>query len=96
MNWKIDEISIKKFYETIHNKETYSCIGHKDLAKILHLEYNRSSVKARDGDYLLVAQLSNGRLPEGATTLPDDVNLKFYCVTVTKTNNNTDITIKEE
>ena len=35
---------------------------------------------------LLVAQVTGGRLPKGATKLPDDVTIKYYCVQIIEAN----------
>ena len=61
----------------------YSCVGHKDLANILGVEYNRETISLKRGDCLLVAQLWGGRLPEGATSLPEDMVLRFFIVQIT-------------
>lgn len=68
-----------------------SAIGHKDLAQILGVECNRINVKMQEGDTLYVAQLQGGRLPEGATTLPEGFTLKWY-----KVNYITKVTITKE
>lgn len=61
-----------------------SCIGHQDTANILSnllgipVPMNRVSIKLdSDDDILIVAQVVGGRLPEGATTLPEGVRLEF-------------------
>lgn len=59
-----------------------SIIGHQDLANILGVETNRVSVTLKQGDILYVAQLIGGRLPEGATTLPDGFKLKYLKVEI--------------
>ena len=41
---------------------------------------NRISVNLGNNDVLLVAQLSGGRLPEGATTIPDGMSIQFWVV----------------
>lgn len=76
----IHEISEKKFHD--RSRLAYSCVGHKDLAAILDVEYNRESIKCKPSDTFLVAQLWGGRLPEGATELPEDVLLRYYYVEV--------------
>ena len=48
-----------------------SAIGHADTAAILGVPMNRVNVKLGKGDTAYVAQLVGGRLPEGATTLPN-------------------------
>jgi hypothetical protein len=60
----------------------HSVVGHKDIAKILDVKYNRESILLDRDDVLLVAQITGGRLPEGTTELPEDVELKFYCIRI--------------
>lgn len=50
--------------------EWTSCVGHADTAAVLGVPFARLSVTLAPGDTLFVAQLTGGRLPEGATTLP--------------------------
>lgn len=65
--------------------DAHSVIGHKDLAGVLGLEYNRESITLNPGDVFLIAYLyGKGRLPEGATSMPDDVELRFACLQIIK------------
>ncbi len=64
-----------------------SAIGHADTARVIGgllkagwLSANRINVTIQPGDLLIVAQVTGGRLPEGATELPDGVSLQFYFV----------------
>lgn len=65
-----------------------SVVGHKDLAEILSnmfgitVPVNRVSNKLHTGDKMLVAQFMGGRLPEGATTLPEGASIQFILVEV--------------
>ncbi len=65
-----------------------SIIGHKDTAAVVstilgrEVSCNRESVMLTDNDVLYVAQVVGGRLPEGATTIPDGMEIKFYRITV--------------
>ena len=65
-----------------------SIIGHKDTAAVVStilgrdVLCNRASVMLDDEDTLYVAQVVGGRLPEGATTIPDGMEIKFYRITV--------------
>lgn len=59
-----------------------SAIGHADTAAVLGVQANRVNVHLSKGDTAYVAQLMGGRLPEGATTLPDGFKFKFVKVTV--------------
>ena len=68
--------------------EAVSIIGHADTAAVVStilgrdVPCNRASVMLDDEDVLYVAQVVGGRLPEGATTIPDGMELKFYRITV--------------
>lgn len=62
--------------------DNVSVVGHPDTARVLGVEFNRVSVKLAKGDVLYVAQVVGGRLPEGATTLPDGFQLTFLKVTL--------------
>lgn len=65
-----------------------SCIGHSDTAVVLssilgrEVKVNRVSIHLEEGDVLYVAQLQGGRLPEGATTLPEGFAFTFIKVEV--------------
>lgn len=65
-----------------------SVVGHEDTANVLtallgvEVAFNRESVRLEAGDELYVAQVTGGRLPEGATVLPAGMNLKFLKVSL--------------
>ena len=59
-----------------------SAIGHQDTANVLGVPMNRVNVHLPKGSVAYVAQLQGGRLPEGATTLPDGFKFKFIKVTI--------------
>lgn len=65
-----------------------SAIGHPDTAAVVSdlvgqaVESRRISIKLADDDMLVVAQLVGGRLPEGATRLPDGFEIKFFGVQI--------------
>ena len=69
--------------------DVVSAIGHADTAAVVsniigrEIPMNRVSVSLEPGDVLYVAQLQGGRLPEGATTLPEGFSLRFLMVKVT-------------
>lgn len=73
---KVEEV------ETISGLDLTSAIGHADTARVLGFEPCRLNVKLGKGDSIIVAQLVGGRLPEGATTLPEGFTFKFLKVTV--------------
>lgn len=57
-----------------------SAVGHQDTANVLGVPMNRINIHLEKGDTLYVAQLMGGRLPEGATTLPEGFHFKFIKV----------------
>lgn len=72
----------------IVSSDFVSCVGHPDTANVLSVilgkdvQANRISVSLEKGDVLYVAQLVGGRLPEGATTLPEGFAFKFLKVEI--------------
>lgn len=82
-------VTIEEIASSDIPEDVVSCIGHPDtaacVASILEREVpcNRVNVSLSEGDVLYVAQLMGGRLPEGATTLPEGFTLKFLRVKVT-------------
>ena len=65
-----------------------SCVGHADTAAVMSSQLGfdvlcqRTNVALAEEDQLLVGQFSGGRLPEGATTLPEGTKLSWILVTV--------------
>lgn len=59
-----------------------SCVGHVDTAAVLGVPMNRINVTLEKGDTVLVGQLVGGRLPEGATTLPEGFQITWIKVTL--------------
>lgn len=72
--------------------DAVSCIGHADTASVLsdmlgrNVTCNRQAITLKQGDTLFVAQVMGGRLPEGATTLPDGMQIKFLKIRVLYSN----------
>ena len=71
-----------------NNNNIVSAIGHVDTANVIsdilgvEIPTNRINIHLKKGDSVYVAQIMGGRLPEGATTLPENFNLKFIKVTL--------------
>lgn len=69
-------------------EDAISCIGHADTAAVVSgilgrsIPVNRTNIKLDKDDILYVAQLTGGRLPEGAKTLPDGFRLTFIKVSL--------------
>ena len=62
-----------------------SAVGHADTAAILGVQMRRVNVTLRPGESAIIAQITRGRLPEGAKTLPEGVAFKFFRVAVETT-----------
>ena len=81
-------ISVNAAKELVTECETISAIGHVDTARVvsdmlgIDIEANRINLQLEASDMILVAQITGGRLPEGATTLPKGFEMKFVCVEV--------------
>nr|DAN12664.1 MAG TPA: DNA binding protein [Caudoviricetes sp.] len=81
INIKMTALSKEELKNEI--KGAKSCIGHQDLAEVLSNEldctvaYNRTSIALGVDDVYYWAYLNGGRLPIGATRLPQNVDLKY-------------------
>lgn len=68
--------------------DAVSIIGHTDTAAVVSsmlgwtVPANRVSVTLGPGDVLYIAQLTGGRLPAGATVLPEGFTIQFIRVTI--------------
>lgn len=90
-NLKITPVTLPKqwLYEAQwrHGKPT-SAIGHTDTAVVfsaalgIHVPVNRQTIVLDENSELLVGQLMGGRLPEGCTTLPENCQIIWVCVTI--------------
>lgn len=64
--------------------EWESCIKDKDMMTVLskvldaYDQRNRESISMTEDDILIVAELQGGRLPEGATALPEGCQFVFH------------------
>ena len=76
----------------VSEKKHHCIIGHSDTAMVVGIQLgvfvmpNRESVKLHPGDAVLVAQVVGGRLPEGATELPEGTRIEYILVKVMGTN----------
>lgn len=68
--------------------EVDSFIGHKETADIvskmlgMEIPFQRRFAKLVPGEAAIIAQVRGGRLPEGATTLPEGMEIVFILVMV--------------
>lgn len=80
---KIDaQIISESIFKQEMDDNVKSIVGHEDTANVLGVPMNRENITLDDDDVLLVAQLNGGRLPEGATTLPDGFSFTYYIVRI--------------
>ncbi len=76
-------VSIRPIEPTEVPSDAISCIGHADTANVVSdllgrpVACHRASIALEEDDVLYVAQIMGGRLPEGATTLPEGFSLQF-------------------
>ena len=65
-----------------------SAVGHADTAAVVgtilgvEVAMNRINVSLNGDTELYIAQVVGGRLPEGCTTLPEGVSIKFVRATI--------------
>lgn len=82
----VDFVPVTK--EEVAQSGFQSVIGHQDTANVLtsllgvEVPMNRVSVRITPEDTLYVAQVTGGRLPEGATTLPEGMSFAFIKATI--------------
>jgi hypothetical protein len=75
-----EEISREQF--EAEKKGAISVVGHQNTAEALGVAFNRTTLKLKGGDVLLVAQLLGGRLPEGTTPIKEFMKFKFLKVVI--------------
>jgi len=65
-----------------------SAIGHADTANVvasllgIPVQVNRVNIELVPGDWLVLAQYSGPRLPEGTTTLPAGAEIRWYLISI--------------
>ena len=86
VNVQINEVSSADVIEI--RDQLISAIGHADTAAVLSsllgfpVPTARVNVSLKSGDEIVVAQYVGGRLPEGATVLPEGASFRFLVVQV--------------
>ena len=85
---KVSSLDADQAVELFMARKGQSCIGHPDTAAVVSdmlgitIPCARVNVTLRKGDILIVAQLTGGRLPEGATKLPEGFKIKWKVVSI--------------
>jgi hypothetical protein len=81
--------------QLVKERKHHCVIGHSDTAMVVGIQLgvfvmpNRESIKLHPGDAVLVAQVVGGRLPEGATELPEGIRIEYILVKIMGTNTST-------
>ena len=84
----VQALSADEVATEINGDPWISAVGHPDTAAIItsmlaiEVPQNRINVTLHKGDRLYVAQVTGGRLPEGATGLPPGVRIEWRRVLI--------------
>ncbi len=84
---KFEEVTVAEVTKALSDGFT-SAIGHADTAAVvgsllgMEVAMNRINVSLTAETELYVAQVVGGRLPEGCTTLPEGVTIRFIRATI--------------
>ena len=84
------EISVRKVNPSLIEANQYCwAMGHADTSAVVAHQLgipdpgpNRVNIILNEGDEPVVAQLMGGRLPEGASSLPEGFTLEFLSVKI--------------
>ena len=82
-------VSLEEARDILATYGVESAVGHSDTANLLTgllgipvYAERRTVTIPEDGAYMMVAQYSGPRLPEGATTLPEGATITWWMVRV--------------
>lgn len=84
----VKQITVEEAREIFRKEGLESCVGHAEAAERLSVllgmkvTMNRKSTVLVSGQSVIVAQVTGGRLPEGAVTVPSECTIKFLLVIV--------------
>ncbi len=84
---RFEEVTVAEVVKALEGGFT-SAIGHADTAAVVgnilgvEVAMNRINVSLTPDTELFIAQVVGGRLPEGCTTLPEGVTIKFVRATI--------------
>ena len=83
-----DMLSIESITSADIPADCESAVGHPDTARVLsailgrEIPCQRINVVLNENTALYVAQYSGGRLPEGATELPEGATFNYFRITI--------------
>lgn len=87
-SFTVKQLTVEKAIEIFRKEGLESSVGHAEAAERLSailgmkVEMNRKSTLLTSGQSIIVAQVTGGRLQEGAVTVPPEYAIKFMLVTV--------------
>ena len=80
-----DILEVREFLKRHPDDEIISGIGHRDMAEIISKQIGMEIPVERrtisldvSNDMVIVAQYTGPRLPEGATTLPEGAEIRYW------------------
>lgn len=73
---KIDRIPFSKFQEILNTCNYTTCIGNKNIANVLNLDFNRSKIVLGKDTRLLVTKLIGGEVPSDKKSIESE--FEFY------------------
>lgn len=86
MNVSFTQISLATAKRIVEKDDTRSAVGHADIAAIMssllgiYIPASRSTIEFSGINPMLVGQYRGPRLPEGATSLPENANVEWWLV----------------
>ena len=84
---KFEEVTVAEVSKALKDGFV-SAVGHADTAAVVgtilgvEVAMNRINVSLNGDTELYIAQVVGGRLPEGCTTLPEGIAIKFVRATI--------------
>jgi hypothetical protein len=85
------QVTVDEARSLLQETEINQAVGHEQTVTMANaqigadlLQFNRVSVRLEDGDDLVLCQYVGPRLPEGATTLPEGAEIRWYHATYTR------------
>jgi hypothetical protein len=79
---QVVELLQEAFVPAIGHANTAELVGDILFPNTSAFLFNRTTVAAKSGDQLIVAQYRGPRLPEGQVFLPNGASIQFYLVEV--------------
>ena len=85
-DFRVTKMDRSKAIERLQETEHKSVLGHRDIANVvsedlyMDIQFNRETIKLREGDSMIVCQYSGPRLREGSVQLPPEAQIDYFLV----------------